>query len=252
LTGITKKALRRLNAIEEFTEIGSGFNLSMRDLEIRGAGNLLGKEQSGFINDIGFDLYLKMIDEAVEELKYQEFQEIFKALPKHEFRTEPTIDTYFEIGIPETYMPEQTDRLNFYTALYSIKNLDELDDLKEEMIDRFGTIPSLVNRLLLAAVLRRHSSYALFEKIMMQRNVVTIILPRGEKEDYYNHHFVELMRYILDEHKETVKFEQKKEVMKLIIKNNFTTPEQLLEFLISFSRSVKDLFQKVEVKEQTI
>ena len=252
LTGITKKALRRLNAIEEFTEIGSGFNLSMRDLEIRGAGNLLGKEQSGFINDIGFDLYLKMIDEAVEELKYQEFQEIFKALPKHEFRTEPTIDTYFEIGIPETYMPEQTDRLNFYTALYSIKNLDELDDLKEEMIDRFGTIPSLVNRLLLAAVLRHHSSYALFEKIMMQRNVVTIILPRGEKEDYYNHHFVELMRYILDEHKETVKFEQKKEVMKLIIKNNFTTPEQLLEFLISFSRSVKDLFQKVEVKEQTI
>ncbi|MCU0406501.1 MAG: DEAD/DEAH box helicase, partial [Ignavibacteriaceae bacterium] len=75
LSGITKKAMRRLQAIEEYTEIGSGFNLSMRDLEIRGAGNLLGKEQSGFINEIGFDLYIKMIDEAVEELKYQEYQE---------------------------------------------------------------------------------------------------------------------------------------------------------------------------------
>lgn len=259
LTGITKKALRRLNAIEEFTEIGSGFNLSMRDLEIRGAGNLLGKEQTGFINEIGFDLYLKMIDEAVEELKYQEFREVFKTLPKQKLRSEPTIDTYFEIGIPETYMPEQTDRLNFYTALYSIKNLDEIDDLKEEMIDRFGPIPSIVKRLLLAATLRYYASYALFEKIMMQRNVITIILPKGEKEDYYKHHFVELMRYILDDHKETVKFEQKNDlpagrqgVMKLLIKNNFTTPEQLLEFLISFSKSTKSLFENKEVKEEVI
>ena len=252
ISGITKKALRRLKAIEEFTEIGSGFNLSMRDLEIRGAGNLLGKEQSGFINDIGFDLYLKMIDEAVEELKYQEFQEIFKTLPKQELRTEPAIDTYFEIGIPEIYMPEQSDRLNFYTALYSIKKLEEVDDLKEEMTDRFGPIPSIVNRLLLAATLRYFASYALFEKIMMHRNVVTIILPKGEKEDYYKHQFVELMRYILDEHKEAVKFEQKKDVMKLIIKNNFPTPELLLEFLISFSKNVRDLFQKDELKKETI
>jgi transcription-repair coupling factor (superfamily II helicase) len=252
ISGITKKALRRLKAIEEFTEIGSGFNLSMRDLEIRGAGNLLGKEQSGFINDIGFDLYLKMIDEAVEELKYQEFQEIFKTLPKQELRTEPNIDTYFEIGIPEIYMPEQSDRLNFYTALYSIKKLEELDDLKEEMTDRFGPIPSIVNRLLLAATLRHFASYALFEKIMMHRNVVTIILPKGEKEDYYKHQFIELMRYILDEHKEAVKFEQRKDVMKLIIKNNFPTPELLLEFLTSFSKNVRDLFQKEEVKKETI
>ena len=127
LSGITKKAMRRLQAIEEYTEIGSGFNLSMRDLEIRGAGNLLGKEQSGFINEIGFDLYIKMIDEAVEELKYQEYQEIFKTLPQKEDRTEPTIDTYFEIGIPETYMPEQTDRLEFlHCTLLRLRTLEEL------------------------------------------------------------------------------------------------------------------------------
>ena len=243
LSGITKKALRRLQAIEEYTEIGSGFNLSMRDLEIRGAGNLLGKEQSGFINEIGFDLYLKMIDEAVEELKYQEFTELFKSLPKQDNRTEPTIDCYFELGIPETYMPEQMDRLNFYTALYSIKNLDEMNELVEEMKDRFGPVPPTVNRLLLSAELKYAASFALFERIIMQRKDVSIILPKGQNEEYYKFKFVELMRYIIDEHKDKIKFEQKNDVMKLIIKNDFDSPEKLLEFLISFSREVLNLFK---------
>jgi transcription-repair coupling factor (superfamily II helicase) len=244
LSGITKKALRRLQAIEEFTEIGSGFDLSMRDLEIRGAGNLLGKEQTGFINEIGFDLYLKQIDEAVEELKYQEFKELFKSLPKQEEKTEPTIDTYFEIGIPEIYMPEQTDRLNFYTALYSINNLDELNDLKEEMVDRFGPIPAMVNRLLLSATLRYYAAYALFERIMLQRKLVTIILPKGENEEYYKFKFVELIKYVLEEHKGTIKFEQRNEAMKLVMENNFETPEKLLRFLIDFSNRVIKLFKR--------
>lgn len=252
ISGMTKKAMRRLQAIEEYTEIGSGFNLSMRDLEIRGAGNLLGKEQSGFINEIGFDLYIKMIDEAVEELKYQEYQEIFKSLPQKEARTEPTLDAYFEIGIPETYMPEQMDRLSFYTALYSIKNFEELNELKEEMEDRFGPIPSLVKRLLQIAKLKHYASYALFERIIMNKNIVTILLPKGEKEDYYKFKFVELMRYILDQHKEKVKFEQKGETMKLIIKNNFEIPERLLEFLNDFSKSVKDLFENNILKDKSI
>jgi transcription-repair coupling factor (superfamily II helicase) len=251
LSGITKKALRRLQAIEQYTEIGSGFNLSMRDLEIRGAGNLLGREQSGFINEIGFDLYLKMIDEAVDELKYQEFTELFKSLTKHEDRTEPTIDCYFELGIPETYMPEQMDRLNFYTALYSIKNLDEMTELVEEMKDRFGPVPPTVNRLLLSAELKFAASYALFERIIMQRKDVSIILPKGQKEEYYQFKFVELMRFILDEHKDKVKFEQKNDVMKLIIKNNFDSPEKLLEFLINFSRDVNKLFQNPGSKEMS-
>jgi transcription-repair coupling factor (superfamily II helicase) len=132
LNGINKKALRRLQAIEEFTDVGAGFNISMRDLEIRGAGNLLGTEQTGFINEVGFDLYVKLINEAVEELKYQEFKEVFKSLPKHEERTEPTIDAYFDIGIPKEYMPEQIDRLNFYTSLYSIKEISELEELSKK------------------------------------------------------------------------------------------------------------------------
>jgi len=252
LSGITKKAMRRLQAIEEYTEIGSGFNLSMRDLEIRGAGNLLGKEQSGFINEIGFDLYIKMIDEAVEELKYQEYQEIFKTLPQKEDRTEPTIDPYFEIGIPETYMPEQMDRLSFYTALYSIKSLEELGELKEEMEYRFGPVPELVKRLLQIAALKYYASFALFERIIMNRKNVTVILPKGEKEDYYKFKFVELMRFIVSNHKDNVKFEQKDETMKLVIRNNFLSPEKILEFLIDFSKSIGKLFENNDKKESIV
>ena len=249
LSGITKKALKRLQAIEEFTDVGAGFNLSMRDLEIRGAGNLLGKEQTGFINEIGFDLYLKMIDQAVEELKYQEFKEVFKTLPKQEERTETTLDTYFEIGIPETYMPEQTDRLNFYTSLYSIKEITDLDELVEEMKDRFGPIPAIVNRLILAATLRYYASFALFKRIIMQRNNISVILPNGENEEYYKYKFVEMMRFVLENHKDRIKFVQRKEVMKLVIKNNFESPEKLLRFLIDFTINVKSLFGNGEQAE---
>jgi len=249
LSGINKKALRRLQAIEEFTDVGAGFNISMRDLEIRGAGNLLGKEQSGFINDVGFDLYIKLINQAVEELKYQEFKEVFKDLPKQEERTEPTLDTFFEIGIPQEYMPEQMDRLNFYTALYSVKTLQEIDELREEMKDRFGPVPTLVNRLISSATLRFYASYALFERVIIKRKNIAIILPRGEKEDYYKVKFVELMRFILDKYKEIIKFDQNKNVMKLVITNKFETPEKLLEFLINFSREVMELFG-IELKKE--
>ena len=249
LNGISKKALKRLQAIEEFTDIGAGFNISMRDLEIRGAGNLLGVEQTGFINDVGFDLYVKLINEAVEELKYQEFKEVFKSLPQPKDRTEPTIDTYFEIGIPQTYMPEQSDRLNFYSALYSINNMEELQELRDEIIDRFGTLPELVNRLIAAATLKYYASHALFERIIIQRKNIFIILPRGEKEDYYKYKFVMLMRFIMENYKDKIKFNQQKEVMRLIIPNTFTSPENLLDFLIGFCEEVMKLFNQ---KEETI
>lgn len=248
LSGISKKSLRRLQAIEEFTEIGAGFNISMRDLEIRGAGNLLGTEQTGFINDVGFDLYIKMINEAVEELKYQEFKEVFKTLPKQQEKTDPAIDAYFEIGIPNSYMPGQTDRLNFYTALYSIKNLNDLEELKEEMLDRFGPLPVLVKRLIQIVLIKLYASHALFERIIIQRKNIFLILPKGNREEYYKYKFVELMRFIMDNYKDRIKFSQQKETMKLIIPNNFETPEKILEFLIEFCEEVHELFTPVETR----
>ena len=248
LNGISKKALRRLQAIEEFTDVGAGFSLSMRDLEIRGAGNLLGTEQTGFINDVGFDLYVKMINESVEELKYLEFKEIFKDLPRTEEKTEPTIDTFYDIGIPQEYMPEQMDRLNFYTALYSITNVSEIDELKDEIIDRFGPLPIIVKRLIAAATLKYYASRALFDRIIIQRKNIFIILPNEKKEEYYSVKFTELMRYILDNYKDSVKFSQQKDVMKLVITNNFETPEKISDFLIKFSREIMKLFNNEPVE----
>jgi transcription-repair coupling factor (superfamily II helicase) len=242
--GLTKKALRRLQAIEEHSEIGAGFNLSMRDLEIRGAGNLLGKEQSGFIEEIGFDLYIKLINEAVEELKLNEFKETFKSLPKSIEKADTKIETFFEIGIPNLYMPSQSDRLSFYTELFSAETKEDIDEIKNEMIDRFGSLTPLVERLLLTATLKYYASFALFERIIIQNKTIFIILPKAEKEEFYKNKFILLMRLILDEYKNQIKFVQNKDSMKLEIENKFNSPEEMINFLITFSLKVKNLFEQ--------
>lgn len=241
LNAITKKAVKRLQAIEEYTDVGEGFNLSMRDLEIRGAGNLLGTEQSGFIDAIGFDMYLKLLDEAVEELKQDEFKEIFKELPSQQERSEPTIDTFFEIGIPKLYMPDQADRLSFYTALFSMIKIDELDEIKDEMADRFGKFTPNIERLILAAILRFYSSFALFERIIIQSNRVIIILPKGERENFYQNKFVLLLSYINTNYAKEIKFVQVKDTLKLEMNNKFNSPEAVMNFLIKFCKEVIEI-----------
>jgi len=246
MVAINKKALRRLQAIEEFSEIGSGFNLAMRDLEIRGAGNLLGTEQSGFITEIGFDLFVKMINEAVEELKYEEFQEVFKNLPKPKERTDPTIDVYFEIGIPTAFMPDQMDRLSFYTTLFSVQQISDIEEITDEIIDRFGALPIMVRRLTAMAALKYYAARALFERIIIQRKTIFLILPKSMKQDYYEIRFMEMMRFIMERYSDTVKFQQQKDSMKLIIENRFESPEKTLEFLIKFSREIGELFKNLD------
>lgn len=241
--GLTKKALRRLQAVEEHSEIGAGFNLSMRDLEIRGAGNLLGKEQSGFIEEIGFDLYIKLINEAVEELRQNEFKEVFKSLPKQSHKSDTKIETFFQIALPDSYIESESDRLAFYTALFSANSIDEINEIKEELFDRFGQLPQMVERLILAATLKLYASFALFDKIIIKQKTISIILPQGNNEDYYKENFLKLMRFILEEYKNEVKFIQNKDTMKLEIINNFNSVEETLEFLITFSIKVKVLFE---------
>ncbi|MCX6150983.1 MAG: transcription-repair coupling factor [Ignavibacteriales bacterium] len=239
LDSINKKSVRRLQAIEEFTDVGAGFNLSMRDLEIRGAGNLLGTEQTGFIDAVGFEMYVKLLDEAVEELKRLEFAEVFKELPKPKLRTDPTIDAYFEIGIPKAYMPDQADRLSFYTALFSIKNLEEAKEITDELRDRFGKPPIFVERLVATAILKYYASFALFERIIIQQKNILIILPKGANEDYYKERFTALMKFILENYFNEIKFDQQKETLKLIIPNRFENPEKIYEYLFEFCRRVR-------------
>jgi transcription-repair coupling factor (superfamily II helicase) len=241
LNSVTKKAVRRLQAIEEYTDLGEGFNISMRDLEIRGAGNLLGTEQSGFIDSVGFELYMKLLDEAVEELKQDEFKDVFKDLPKATDRSEPTIDTYFEIGIPKDYMPDQSDRLSFYTALFTMIKIEEVNEIIEELRDRFGKPPVMIERLISAAILRLHASYALFERIAIQKEKVTIVLPKGDREEFYSKKFVLLLDFINSNYSNDIKFVQSKEVLKLEMKNRFDSPEQIMLFLINFCVSLNKI-----------
>ena len=243
LNAITKKAVKRLQAIEEYTELGEGFNLSMRDLEIRGAGNLLGTEQSGFIDSVGFDMYLKLLDEAVEELKQSEFKEVFKELPRQQERSEPTIDTYFEIGIPKSFMPDQADRLSFYTALFSMLKFEELDEIKEEMIDRFGRPPVNVERLILAAVLRFRASFILLERVIVQERKIIIILPKGEKESFYQNKFILVLDFINKNYSKEIRFVQSNETLKLEMINKFNSPESAMNFLIKFCTELYDIIK---------
>ena len=258
---ITKKAVRRLQAIEEYTDLGEGFNLSMRDLEIRGAGNLLGTEQSGAIDTVGFDMYVKLLDQAVEELRQSEFKSEFKDLPKTLNRSEPTIDTYFELGIPKNYMPDQSDRLSYYTAMFSMLKTEEIDEIKEDMEDRFGKMPLIVERLMLAAMLRYYTSVALFERVIILREKITIILPKAEREDFYKEKFALLMQYVMDftnekpsklgntvqnirnfEGLKNIQFKQVKDVMKLEMKNETRSPDEALTQVINF---IKELHKTV-------
>lgn len=249
LNTITKKAVRRLQAIEEYTDLGEGFNLSMRDLEIRGAGNLLGTEQSGAIDSVGFDMYIKLVDEAVEELKAEEFKNVFKALPRQRERSETTIDTFFEIGIPKEFMPEQADRLSFYTALFSINKFDEFDEVIEELEDRFGKPPVIIERLIKTAELRYYASYALFERIIILRDRMTIILPKSDKEDFYKNRFSLFMQYIVDRHSKNIHFKQDRDVMKLDIINRFGSPEAMLDYLIGFSKEITHQVIEARIEE---
>ena len=138
VTMMTNEARKRLKAIEEFSELGSGFNIAMRDLDIRGAGNLLGGEQSGFITDIGYEMYHKILDEAMNELKETEFKELFKDEPKADFVKDCQIDTDLEILFSDQYVNSIAERLGLYRELDNIEKEKELLAFEQRLVDRFG------------------------------------------------------------------------------------------------------------------
>jgi transcription-repair coupling factor (superfamily II helicase) len=180
---LTPEAKQRLTAIQQFSELGSGFNISMRDLDIRGAGNLLGGEQSGFISEIGFDMYHKILDEAIQELKEEEFKDLFSdkdskttsaagesrnSLPASTFVRDCQIDTDMEILIPDYYVDNITERLSLYTDLDDIEKEEKLVDFEAQLKDRFGPVPEQVIELLNTIRLRWLAKSLGFEKLILK------------------------------------------------------------------------------------
>ena len=185
LSVITPEARKRLSAIEEFSDLGSGFNVAMRDLDIRGAGNLLGSEQSGFIAEIGFELYHKILDEAIQELKDAEFKDLFTDEVARPHVSFCQLDTDLALLIPDEYVNAIAERLNLYTELNKITNEVDLLSFEKNMIDRFGPIPLQVAELLNAIRLQWIAVSLCFEKITLKKNVLRGYFPANPSSGFY-------------------------------------------------------------------
>jgi transcription-repair coupling factor (superfamily II helicase) len=195
---MTTDARKRITALEQFTELGSGFNIAMKDLEIRGAGDLLGGEQSGFINDIGFDTYQKILNEAIEELKESEFADLYKddGKPK-QYVKDITIDTDFELLFPDDYVNNITERLNLYTKLNEIKTEEDLEKFESEIIDRFGELPTQVSDLLDSVRLKWIATKMGLEKVIMkQGKLIGYFIQDQQSKFYQSDAFTKVLQFV--------------------------------------------------------
>jgi transcription-repair coupling factor (superfamily II helicase) len=182
---LTDDARKRLRAIEEFSDLGSGFSIAMRDLDIRGAGNILGAEQSGFITEIGYEMYQKILDEALAELREQEPPETLVQVPEKTSARDCVIETDMEILIPDAYVTHITERLNLYKELDSLEDDRELDDFAARLSDRFGPLPVQTRELLQTIRLRRTAKEIGFEKLILRKGRMNAYFPSSPDSPYY-------------------------------------------------------------------
>ncbi|MBN2522858.1 MAG: transcription-repair coupling factor [Bacteroidales bacterium] len=205
LTSVTPEARRRLKAIEEYSDLGSGFNIALQDLDIRGAGNLLGAEQSGFIADIGFDTYNRILNEALRELKENEFKDLYKKIDESsvlrqkgtEYFTDCAIDTDLEIHLPDEYVSNISERIRLYRQLDSIINEKELVKFEDDLVDRFGPLPHPTKDLLQIVRLRWVCEKLGFEKVIIKNNKL-IAHFISERDSYYFHSdtFTKILNFV--------------------------------------------------------
>ncbi len=197
MSSLTDEARKRLRAIEEFSDLGSGFNIAMRDLDIRGAGNILGAEQSGFISEIGFEMYQKILDEAIMEVKEQDFRDIFKEEIPREFVKDCQIETDLEIMIPDHYITNITERLSLYKELDSLGSEYELMKFKGKLEDRFGPVPKQTLALLDTVRLRRLAKKIGFEKLILRnKHLICYFISNEDSAYFQSQQFSAILEYI--------------------------------------------------------
>lgn len=200
---LTSEARKRLDALLQFSDLGSGFNIAMKDLDIRGAGNMLGGEQSGFIADIGFEMYQKILNEAIEELQENEFKELFKDLNsdkfvgQHAFVKECILETDLEIRIPDDYVNNVAERLSLYQELDSLEDKAALDLYATNLIDRFGPLPKQVIELFLSLELRWLAKEIGFEKLVFKMGKLIGYFIADESSLYFQSaDFTRILKYM--------------------------------------------------------
>jgi len=230
---------KRLQTLEQFSELGSGFQIAMRDLDIRGAGNLLGGEQSGFITDIGFEMYQKILAEAMRELKSTDFKDVFaeELTRKNDFVDDCTIDTDLEILIPDNYVTNITERLSLYTQLDNMETEEELNAFKTQLVDRFGPMPTAVTDLFITVNCRRLACDLGFEKLILKNEQLRLYFISNPDSPYFES---DAFNYILQHIQTQTKNARLKQVGK-----NF----MLLVDRIKNMRSVENFLQQLSPKK---
>lgn len=203
VTLLTQEARRRLKAIEEFSGLGSGFSIAMQDLDIRGAGNLLGAEQSGFISDIGFETYHKILNEAIQELKEGVFSDLFKeeqgatAEMPRKFITDCHIDTDLELLLPESYISNISERMRLYRDLDELESKEQLEDFNRMLQDRFGPLPLETEELLQVVELRWMALESAVEKIILKnKTLIAFFVSNPDSVFYRSEAFNRIIRNI--------------------------------------------------------
>ena len=209
-SAMTDDARKRIQALEQFTELGSGFNIAMKDLEIRGAGDLLGGEQSGFINEIGFDTYQKILNEAIEELKENEFKDLYnEPIENKEYVKDITIDTDFELLFPDDYVNNIAERLNLYTQLNNFKTEAELAEFEKQLLDRFGELPIQVVDLIDSVRIKWIATKLGMEKVIMkQGKLISYFINDQQSSFYQSPNFTKLLKYV-QTHPKSCKMKEK-------------------------------------------
>src|SRR5690554_1132659 len=219
---LTSEAQKRLNALVQFSDLGAGFSIAMKDLDIRGAGNLLGGEQSGFIADIGFDMYQKILNEAIDELRQSEFKDLFENRNSdsyQQFIQECVLETDLESRIPDDYVNNVSERLSLYQELDSLNTEEELKQFESQLADRFGPIPATVEDLLQSIRLRRKAQEIGFTRLIIKSEKMIGYFHENPEHVYYQSPiFTQVLNYI-QTNPPGVKMNQKNEKLRLVFSN---------------------------------
>jgi transcription-repair coupling factor (superfamily II helicase) len=220
---ITTEARKRLEALVQFSDLGSGFNIAMKDLDIRGAGNLLGGEQSGFISEIGFEMYQKILNEAMDELKEEEFKDLYEdrntETMGHFFVKDCVLETDFELRIPEDYVNNVAERLSIYQELDGLSTTEELEQHKQQLIDRFGPLPRVVKGLFRSFELRWLAQEIGFERMVIKSGTMIGYFVSNPQSKYYDSkNFTRVLSYVQTAPKDC-KMSEKNDRLRLIYSN---------------------------------
>ena len=245
-TSLTPEARRRLRAIEELSDLGSGFNIAMQDLDIRGAGNLLGAEQSGFIADIGFETYNRILNEAIQELKENEFRAVYSGWETEKgtsqvrdekiYPIDCIIETDLEVHIPDEYISSMTERIKIYREIDGLKDLSMLDELQKNLVDRFGTIPESLQSLFKIVRIRWIAEELGFEKLILKnRQLIAHFISNQDSGYFSSHTFAKILNFV-QQYPELFRMKESKNKLTLAI-----NPAESIDIIYSLFVQLRNL-----------